>query len=65
MPNQPSPELIPEFVDAQLASCTRLRFCFDEILMTSDAGLLLLAKHAEQSSDTARNANVAPMHFQK
>lgn len=56
MPNQPSPELIPEFVDAQLPSGTRLRFCFDEPLMTSDAGLLLLAEHAARSGDIARIA---------
>jgi hypothetical protein len=56
MPNQPSPELIPESVDAQLPSGTRLRFCFDEPLMTSDAGLLLLAEHAARSGDIARIA---------
>lgn len=56
MPNQPSPELIPESVDAQLPSGTRLRFCFDEPLMSSDAGLLLLAKHAARSGDIARIA---------
>lgn len=56
MPNQPTPELIPESVDAQLPSGTRLRFCFDEPLMTSDAGLLLLAEHAARSGDIARIA---------
>ncbi|HCN76630.1 MAG TPA: hypothetical protein DIT13_05475 [Verrucomicrobiales bacterium] len=56
MPNQPSPELIPESIDAQLPSGTRLRFCFDEPLMTSDAGLLLLAGHAARSGDIARIA---------
>jgi hypothetical protein len=56
MPNPASPELIPEFIDAQLPSGTRLRFCFDEPLMSSDAGLLLLARHAEQSGDIARIA---------
>ncbi len=56
MPNQPCPELIPEFIDAQLPCGTRLRFCFDEPLMTSDAGLLLLAEHAARSGDIARIA---------
>ena len=56
MPNQPSPELIPEFVDAQLPSGAHLRFCFDEPLMTCDAGLLLLAEHAARSGDIARIA---------
>ena len=56
MPNQPADELIPECVDAQLPSGTRLRFCFDEPLMTSDAGLLLLAEHAAHSGDIARIA---------
>lgn len=56
MPNQPSPELIPESIDTQLPSGTRLRFCFDEPLMSSDAGLLLLAEHAARSGDIARIA---------
>jgi hypothetical protein len=56
MPNQPNPELIPESIDVQLPSGTRLRFCFDEPLMTSDAGLLLLAEHARCSGDIARIA---------
>ena len=56
MPNQPSPELIPEFVDAQLPSGSRVRFCFDEPLMSSDAGLLLLARHVAQSGDIGRIA---------
>ena len=56
MPNQPNPELIPEFVDAQLSRGTRLRFCFDEPLMSSDAGLLLLARHVAQSGDIQRIA---------
>jgi hypothetical protein len=56
MPNQPAEELIPEYADVQLPSGTRLRFCFDEPLMTSDAGLLLLAEHAAQSGDIARIA---------
>ena len=56
MPNQPSSELIPEFIDAQLPVGTRLRFCFDEPLMTSDAGLLLLARHAALSGDIERIA---------
>ena len=56
MPNQPADELIPECIDAQLPSGTRLRFCFDEPLMTSDAGLLLLAEHATRSGDIARIA---------
>jgi hypothetical protein len=56
MPNQPSPELISESIDAQLPSGKRLRFCFDEPLMTSDAGLLLLAEHAARSGDIARIA---------
>ncbi len=37
MPNQPNPELIPEFVDTQLPAGSRVRFCFDEPLMSSDA----------------------------
>jgi hypothetical protein len=56
MPNQPSPELFPEHVDAQVPSGTRLRFCFDEPLMTSDAGLLLLAEHVARNGDIARIA---------
>jgi hypothetical protein len=56
MPNQPSSELIPDFIDAQLPSGTRLRFCFDEPLMSSDPGLLLLARHAAQSGDIERIA---------
>lgn len=56
MPNQPSSELIPESIDAQLPSGSRLRFCFDEPLMSSDAGLLLLAEHAARSGDIARIA---------
>jgi len=52
MPNQP----IPESIDAQLPSGTRLRFCFDEPLMSSVAGLLLLAEHAACSGDIARIA---------
>lgn len=56
MPNQPSSELIPEFIDAQIPVGTRLRFCFDEPLMTSDAGLLLLARHAALSGDIERIA---------
>jgi hypothetical protein len=49
MPNQPSSELIPESIDPQLPSGTHLRFCFDDPLMTSDAGLLLLAKRAARA----------------
>lgn len=55
-PNPPQPELIPASIDTQLPSGTRLRFCFDEPLMTSDAGLLLLAQHAKQSGDIERIA---------
>ena len=56
MPNQPDADLIPEFIDAQLPRGTHLRFCFDEPLMSSDAGLLLLARHAAQSGDIERIA---------
>lgn len=56
MPNQPNPELIPEFVDTQLPSGSRVRFCFDEPLMSGDAGLLLLARHAAHGGDIARVA---------
>lgn len=56
MPNSASPELIPDFIDTQLPSGSRLRFCFDEPLMSSDAGLLLLARHAAQCGDIARIA---------
>jgi hypothetical protein len=56
MPNQPSTDLIPEFIDTQLPSGPRLRFCFDEPLMSSDAGLLLLANHISQSGDIQRIA---------
>ena len=54
-PCQTSPlsYLIPESIDAQLPSGTRLRFRFDESLMTSDAGLVLLAEHATRSGDIA------------
>lgn len=43
MPISPQPELIPESVETQLPTGARVRFCFDEPLMTSDAGLLLVA----------------------
>ncbi len=46
MPNPPADEFIPECVDAQLPTGTCLRFCFDEPLKTSDAGLLLPAELA-------------------
>jgi len=53
MPNQPGPGFISESVDVQLPSGARLRSCFDEPLMSFDAGLLLLAEHAACSSDIA------------
>lgn len=56
MPNSADPELIPEFIDTQLPDRTRLRFCFDEPLMSSDAGLLLLARHAAHCGDIERIA---------
>ena len=60
-PNQPALNLIPESIDAQLPGGSRLRFCFDEPLMSSDAGLLLLAGHAAGSGDIARiAASLAP-----
>ena len=56
MPNSAHCELIPDFIDTQLPSGSRLRFCFDEPLMSSDAGLLLLARHAAQCGDIERIA---------
>lgn len=56
MPNSPQPELIPESVETQLPTGARVRFCFDEALMTSDAGLLLVAGQIHHSGDIARVA---------
>lgn len=56
MPNSASLDLIPDCIDTQLPDRTRLRFCFDEPLMSSDAGLLLLARHAAQCGDIERIA---------
>jgi hypothetical protein len=55
-PNPPQADLIAESIDAQLPRGTRLRFCFDEPLMSSDAGLLLLAREAADRGDISRIA---------
>ena len=56
MPNPAQPELIPESVETQLPTGARVRFCFDEPHMTSDAGLLLVAGQIHHSGDIARVA---------
>lgn len=56
LPNPADAELIPEFIETQLPSGTRVRFCFDEPLLSSDAGLLLLADHLKACGDIARIA---------
>ncbi|MBX7212008.1 MAG: hypothetical protein K1X78_27125 [Verrucomicrobiaceae bacterium] len=56
LPNPADAELIPEFIETQLPSGTRVQFCFDEPLLSSDAGLLLLADHLKGSGDIARVA---------
>ena len=53
MLNHPSYELIPEFSDVQLPSRTYLFICFDEPLMTSETGPLLLTEHAVRSGNIA------------
>ena len=56
MPNSASFEIIPEFIDPQPSSGSRLRFCSYQPLKSSDAGLVLLARHAAQCGDIVRIA---------
>lgn len=46
----------PPSIDLRLPDRSAVRFCFDEPLMTSDAGLLALAGYAQRSGDIQRIA---------
>lgn len=46
----------PASIDLRLPDRSAVRFCFDEPLMTSDAGLLALAGYAQRSGDIQRIA---------
>jgi hypothetical protein len=46
----------PDSIDLRMPDRSAVRFCFDEPLMSSDAGLLALAGYAQRSGDIDRIA---------
>ncbi len=47
---------LPDSIDLRMPDRSAVRFCFDEPLMSSDAGLLALAGYAQRSGDIGRIA---------